>query len=239
VWVIAHRGASGQTPENTMAAFRRAVELGVGFIETDLHLTRDGHFVAVHDSTLDRTTNGRGPVKNFTLAQLRELDAGSWFSPEFAGERIPTLDEILAFVRETDAVFYLELKADAALGAEHALGYVLRNTGEGKSTVVLSFEPAVLSSVRRIDATLLTGLLLDTPCDDAVERAVRVGARQLLPRGDLVTAELIAQVHGEGLPVVAWTINEPAEMRALIEAGVDGIMSDFPGRLRDLQQRPG
>jgi glycerophosphoryl diester phosphodiesterase len=217
-----------------MEAFRRAVEVGAGFIDTDLHLTRDGSLVAVHDPTLDRTTNGRGLVENFTLSQLRELDACSWFSPEFAGERVPTLDEILAFARETDVVFYLELKADASLGAEHTLGFVLRNTGGAKSTVVLSFDPAVLSSVRRIDSTLLTGLLLDAPSDDAVERALRVGARQLLPRGDLVTAELLARAHEEGLTVVAWTINEPAEMRALIEAGVDGIMSDYPGRLRSL-----
>src|SRR5216684_4181789 len=97
VWVIAHRGASGHSPENTMAAFRRAVELGARFIETDLHLSRDGEIVAIHDPTLDRTTSGRGPVMAHSLDELRQLDAGSWFSPEFAGERIPTLDEILSF----------------------------------------------------------------------------------------------------------------------------------------------
>lgn len=217
-----------------MAAFRRAVELGASFIETDLQLTRDAHLVAIHDTTVDRTTNGRGPVKSFTLGQLRELDAGSWFGPEFTGERIPVLEEILAFAREADVVFYLELKADAAWGAEHALVYALRNAGEARHTVILSFDSAVLSAVHRVDPTLLTGFLFEVPRDDAVEHAVAAGARQLVPRGDLITPDLLARAHGEGLPVVAWTINEPAQMRALIDAGVDGIMSDYPGRLRDV-----
>src|SRR5579864_1864121 len=104
-WVIAHRGASGHAPENTLASFRRAVELGATFIETDLRLSRDARFVAIHDGTLDRTTNGRGLVRDFTLDQLRELDAGSSFAPEFAGERIPTIEEIFAFARETDVGF--------------------------------------------------------------------------------------------------------------------------------------
>ena len=107
---IAHRGASGYAPENTLAAFRRAVALGVSFIETDLQLTRDAHFVAIHDDTFDRTTTGRGAVQQMTLAEVRRLDAGSWFGSEFIGERVPTLSEILEFSAKNDVVFYLELK---------------------------------------------------------------------------------------------------------------------------------
>src|SRR5580700_1416079 len=94
-WVVAHRGASAHAPENTLAAFQRAVELGASVIETDLHVTRDGRFVAMHDDTLDRTTNGSGEVDRFTLDQLRQLDAGLWFDRDFRGERVPTLEEIL------------------------------------------------------------------------------------------------------------------------------------------------
>ncbi len=108
MWVVAHRGASGHAPENTLAAFRRAVELGANFIETDLQLSRDARFVAIHDDTLDRTTSGHGPIHGLALAELRELDAGSWFGPQFAGERIPTLEEILRFACESDVVFYLD-----------------------------------------------------------------------------------------------------------------------------------
>src|ERR1700694_2483556 len=95
--VIAHRGASGNAPENTLAAFRKAVALGATFIETDLQLSRDAHFVAIHDATVNRTTNGQGRVHDMKLAELRRLDPGSWFGSEFAGERIPTLGESLAF----------------------------------------------------------------------------------------------------------------------------------------------
>src|SRR3981189_178913 len=108
VWVVAHRGASGYAPENTMAAFRLAVEMGARFIETDLHLTRDARVVAIHDSTLDRTTTGHGLVDLMSIKEVRALDAGAWFgsrsAKSFAGESVPTLDEILRFAKETDVI---------------------------------------------------------------------------------------------------------------------------------------
>jgi glycerophosphoryl diester phosphodiesterase len=234
VWVVAHRGASGHAPENTMAAFRRAVEMGAQFIETDIHLTRDAELVAIHDTTLERTTNGSGQVKNFTLADLRALDAGSWFAPEFAGERIPTFDEIVTFAREADVVFYLELKADAPWGAEHALSAALRRAGESSRMAVLSFVPAALTTLRKLDPVVMTGLLFDKPMPDCVGRAIVSGARQLAPRGDLVTPQLVEEAHNAELQVVTWTVNDPAEMRAMMDAGVDGIMTNYPDQLRDL-----
>lgn len=230
-WAVAHRGASGHAPENTLAAFRRAVELGAGFIETDLHLTRDARLVAIHDETLQRTTSGRGAVHDHTLEELRELDAGAWFAAEFAGERIPTLDEVLAFGREHDVVFYLELKAHRFSGVEHAVVAALRAVQAEPRSVVLSFEPGVISTVRRLDASVMSGLLLDGLQGDVVEQAVEAGVRQLAPRADLVTPELVARAHGHGLPVVPWTVNRPEDMRALLAAGVDGIMTDYPDRL--------
>ncbi len=185
-WVVAHRGASGHAPENTMAAFRRAVELGADFIETDLHLSRDAHLVCVHDAKLLRTTNANAAVKELTLAQLHELDAGSWFGPEFAGERIPTLEEVLAFAREKDIVFFLEVKQEAAWGIEHGLVAALRDAREAARAVILSFSPGVLRNVRRLDNTLMTGLLFDAMPDGGpeaiVDRALEIGARQLAPR---------------------------------------------------------
>jgi len=231
VWVVAHRGASGHAPENTLAAFRRAVELGATFIETDLQLSRDAHFLAIHDATLDRTTTARGSVQALTLAELRELDAGSWFGPQFVGERIPTLEEILDFARESDVAFYLELKPGDAWDSGHALVGALRDAQEATSVVVLSFDPATLAGIRQLEPTLMTGFLFDQPYPNAVERALGVGARQLAPRGDLVTPELVAQARRADLQVVTWTINEPAHIRALIAAGVDGIMSDYPDRV--------
>jgi glycerophosphoryl diester phosphodiesterase len=229
--VIAHRGASGHAPENTLAAFKRALAMGATFIETDLQLSRDARFVAIHDDTVNRTTNGQGKVHDLSLADLRRLDAGSWFGSEFTGERIPTLEEILEFSKKHDVVFYLELKPGGSWGGEHALIGALRNSEEIARTVVISFEAGILEALRKIEPTVMTGLLFDGQIDRPLERAVEVGARQLAVRGDLVTPALLAEARKKDLQVVCWTVNQPAHMRLLIEAGVDGIMSDYPDRL--------
>ena len=231
MWVVAHRGASGHAPENTLAAFRRAVELGAGFIETDLQLSRDAHFVALHDATLERTTSGTGPVHEKTLSELRQMDAGSWFGNDYSGEKIPTLEEILEFARQKDVVFYLEMKPYAAWGAEHALVGALRQAGEIARSVVLSFDGGTLGVLRKLEPTLMTGLLAESMSDDPIGTAVKVGARQLAVRGDLVTPALLAEARRADLQVVSWTINHPAHMRALADAGVDGIITDYPERL--------
>ncbi len=229
--VIAHRGASGNAPENTMAAFRKAVALGATFIETDLQLSRDARFVAIHDATLNRTTNGQGAVHDMTLAELRKLDAGSWFGSEFAGERIPTLEEILEFSKKNDVVFYLELKPAGSWGGEHALIGALRESGEIPRAVVISFDASIVLSLRKIEPTLMTGLLYDGQVEKPIQKAVEIGARQLAVRGDLVSPALLAEARKKDLQVVCWTVNHPAHMRMLIAAGVDGIMSDYPDRL--------
>jgi len=178
VLVIAHRGSSGHAPENTLAAFRKAVAQGAAFIETDLQLSRDARFVAIHDATVDRTTGGHGDVHGLTLAELRQLDAGSWFGSEFAGERIPTLEEILDFAKKHDAVFYLELKPTGSWGGEHALISALRESGEIPRTVVISFDAGILDALRKIEPTLMTGLLYDGQIEKPVDRAVEIGAQQ-------------------------------------------------------------
>jgi glycerophosphoryl diester phosphodiesterase len=214
-----------------MAAFRKAVAQGATFIETDLQLSRDARFVAIHDSTLDRTTGVRGAVHDLTLADLRRLDAGSWFGSEFAGERIPTLEEILQFSKKHDVVFYLEVKPSGSWGGEHALIGALRESGEIPRVVVISFDPDILESLRKLEPTLMTGLLYEGQLPDPLEKAVQIGARQLAVRGDLVTPVLLTAARKKDLQVVCWTVNHPAHMRMLIDAGVDGIMSDYPDRL--------
>ena len=235
MWVVAHRGASGHAPENTMAAFRIAVEMGARFIETDLHVSRDARVVAIHDSTLDRTTNGKGAIHMRSLKEIRALDAGSWFESaagnSFAGERVPTLTEIVDFAAKHDVIFYLEIKSDGTWGIEHAVVGALRDLNATANILILSFDPSTLDSVNRLDRTIMTGFLCEIPSNDLVQRAVRAGARQLAPRGDLVTSALVDKAHHAGLQVVAWTVNEPDQMRRLIETGVDGIMTDYPDRL--------
>jgi glycerophosphoryl diester phosphodiesterase len=243
IWTIAHRGASGHAPENTMAAFRRAVELGATFIETDLQITRDAQVIAIHDFTLDRTTTGKGQVHLLTLDQIRALDAGSWYSGAgvgaFAGERVPTLGEILDFAKEHDIIIYLEIKSGPAWGVEHAVVAALRDQNASARVVILSFDPSTLDSVHRLDSTMMTGFLCEHPSNDLVERTVRAGARQLVARGDLITPSVIEKAHHAGLQVVAWTINEPEQMLRLIDVGVNGIITDYPDRLLSiLRDRP-
>jgi glycerophosphoryl diester phosphodiesterase len=233
-WVIAHRGASGHAPENTFAAFQRAVELGGTFIETDLHVTRDGRFVAIHDDTVERTTNGSGDVRNFALDELREVDAGMWFDRTFMGERIPTLEEVLEFSRVHDVVFYLELKYAAVWGMDHALVAALQKAQSAPRTIVISFDPATLTPLRRLDPSIMTGLLVEDAKPDCIQSAIDLGARQLCPKVSSVTPELVEKAHRSDLQVVTWTANTLADMRAMMAAGVDGIMTDFPDRLRAL-----
>jgi glycerophosphoryl diester phosphodiesterase len=230
--IIAHRGASGHAPENTLAAFSRSVELGAGFIETDLRLSRDLQFVVIHDSTLERTTNGRGAVHDRTLAELRELDAGQWFDRGFRGERIPCLEEILAFGHKHDVVFYLEIKYDGAWGMHHALVAAFRNAESAARAVVLSFDPATLIALRQLDSSIMVGLLAEEEEPDFVKASLDAGARQLCLRSTLVTPDLVQQAHRSDLQVIAWTVNSADEMRSMMATGVDGIMTDFPDRLR-------
>src|SRR6202162_5980377 len=192
VLLIAHRAASGHAPENTLASFKKAVTLGATFIETDLQLTRDARLVAIHDDTVNRTTNGKGVVHDMTLADLRRLDAGSWFGSEFAGERIPTLDEVLDFAKKYDVIFYLEMKPGGSWGGEHALIGALRLSGEIARTIVISFDAAILANVRKIEPTVMTALLYDGQIEKPLDRALEVGARQLAIRGDLASPSLLS-----------------------------------------------
>ncbi len=221
-----------------MAAFRKATALGARFIETDLQITRDARVIAIHDLTLERTTSGKGQVHFLTLEQIRALDAGAWFGGKkaFSGERVPTLEEILEFAKEQDIIFYLEIKSGSAWGIEHAVVAALRDQNASARVVILSFDPGSIETVHQLDTTMMTGFLCEHPVGDLVERTVRAGARQLVARGDLLTPGVVEKAHQAGLQVVAWTINDPEQMRRLIAIGVDGIMTDYPERLLSVLQ---
>lgn len=159
------------------------------------------------------------------------MDAGSWFASEFMGERIPTLEEILEFTKKNDVVFYLELKPSGFWGGEHALISALRDSGEIARSVIISFDAAILVALRKIEPTLMTGLLYNGQIDDPFGKASEIGARQIAVRGDMVTPNFLQEARKRDLQVVCWTVNSPAHMRMLVSAGVDGIMSDYPDRL--------
>jgi len=213
--VIAHRGASGTCPENTLVAFARAAALGAHMTELDVQLTRDGEVVVMHDWTLERTTDGAGAVSDRTLAEIRRLDAGAWFGPAFRGTRVPTLADVLAAV---GLPVNVELKPVGDDGLETRALAVVESAG-------------ALERLRARTARATLAVLWDEgPVADAVARAQRVGARALHLRKDRTSPDALAAAAAAGLPVRAWTVNERGEMDRLVAAGVEGIFTDFPER---------
>ena len=226
--VIAHRGASGTRPENTLAAFRQAEALGAPMVELDVQLTRDREVVVIHDWTLTRTTNGRGRVASRTLAEIQRLDAGSWFDPHYAGERIPTLREVLDAIR---ASVNVELKALGSDGLEARAYDAVAAANATERVVFSSFHAESLVRLRRYapDATIAV-LWTRKRLAAALRLAGRVGATALHIRKEATVAAEVRAAVAEGLEVRAWTVNDPADFTHLQSFGVSGVFTDFPER---------
>lgn len=226
--VVGHRGAAGLEPENTLRAFRRALELGVDFVECDVHLTRDGRLAVLHDDTVDRTTDGHGPVASFTLDALRRLDAGM-------GERIPTLEEVLAEIRGRAGVL-IELKGP---GTEETAIEVVRDARMAESVIFTSFHLDRIRQVREYDPTLATGAIFDQPPPDACARAMAAGARTMGVRYRHLTPTLVQEAHDRRLMIRAWNPDTEPEIEQMVDLGVDGIGSNRPDRVIAVLQRRG
>jgi glycerophosphoryl diester phosphodiesterase len=236
---IAHRGASGDAPEHTRPAFVQALAAGVDMIELDVQLSRDQRLVVMHDLDVARTTGGHGPVRDHTLAELQRLDAGSWFAPQFAGERVLSLDEVIAIVG-TRARLNVEVKAPPADWSPLAARLIgtLRDRGLLESTVISCFEMDALAAVRAEADEARLGVLWQSPdFVPAWEWAQRLRAVSVHPHWMLVSAEVIDAAHARGLEVLTWTVNDLAVMRTLVAQGIDGIISDFPGRFAEVGDR--
>jgi glycerophosphoryl diester phosphodiesterase len=232
VWNVAHRGASSEAPENTLAAFALALTQGADVVETDVHLSADGVPVCLHDDTLDRTTNGRGPVGALTLAGLRALDAGG-------GERVPAVAEVLQAARGRARV-NLDLKEAAA--AEPALA-VVREAGMVDDVTFISFLPEALDVIDRLSPESLTIRLVDSASALAGLATGAIGSQETgsglgVPNG-IVTPELVETLQRHGAGVFAWTVDDEAEMRRLVEAGVNGIVTNRPAALAEVLRRLG
>lgn len=226
--VIAHRGASGTCPENTLAAFRRAEALGAHMIELDVQLTRDDEVIVLHDDTLDRTSDGRGPVAARTLAELRRLDAGSWFGAAFRGEPIPTLAEVLTAVRLPVNV---ELKAGGGAGLEARTLAEVECAGALGRVIFSSFDPESLVRMRALTADAELGVLwIHRKVSPALDLAKRVAARGLHLRKTGASPEGLAAARETGLSIRVWTVNEPREFHHLASWGATGVFTDYPER---------
>ena len=227
--VIAHRGASGYRPENTLSAYELAVAQRADMIEIDLHLTCDGAIVVAHDEDL-AGLGGRGEIGDASLAVVRALDAG-------AGERVPTLDEVLAAFGSR-IPFNLELKQSGRgpyPGLESATLDRIERLGLVGATLFSSFFDPVLAALRERSAEARIGVLVSSRAPERWrERARTVGAEAVHLSVGLASAEEIAAAHGEGLAVHVYTVDDREAMQRLLERGVDGIFTNFPDRLRAL-----
>lgn len=232
---IAHRGASADAPENTLPAFEAALAAGADALELDVHMAADGAIVVIHDLTLGRTTSGRGFVRRHTLADLRRLDAGSWFGPGFAGTAVPTLEEVVALARGRTRLF-VEVKAgsDFYPGIEGAVVRCLREESVLREAVVMSFDHPALLAVRSAAPEVETAALLEGRPADPAGVAAAAGAGGLALEHQLVTARERTLTTASGLRLYAWTVDDETEMRRLVGLGLDGIITNHPGRLRRL-----
>ncbi len=226
---IAHRGASGSFPENTVSAFRAAIDAGADLCELDVQLSRDGAVVVIHDDTVERTTDGKGEVAELTLAELKRLDAGVKFKGgPFKGAQIPTLDEVFS-VTSGKCGLNIELKAG---GLEHQVAQIMQARNALGDSIVSSFNWEYLKKIQQLHFNIRVGLLAEEKPVDLVMNAVAMRAYSINPRWDMVTSDLCKAAHERGLKLYTWTVDADSRMRALIESGVDGIMTNYPERLR-------
>ncbi len=230
--VIAHRGASAHAPENTLAAFELAVAQGADAIEFDVKLTRDGHVVVLHDQTVDRTTDGRGDLREFPLEALRQLDAGARFADRFRGERIPTLEEVFEAVGRR-ILINIELTnyATPLDGLVPAVAALVKKFGLEERVLFSSFYPHNLRRAKRLLPQVPCGLLTWAGWMGWWGRTRGWRSRlyeALHPNVRDVEAGLVERVRAGGRRVHVWTVNAEADLERMLAAGVDGVFTDDP-----------
>ena len=235
---IAHRGASGSAPENTAAAFERAIRIGVDAIEIDVHGTSDGRVVVIHDATLDRTTDRRGLVRQQTLDQIRSADAGTWFGREFKGAQIPLLEEAIETTRHR-ALLLVEIKGEFL--AEKVL-QIVDDMEAADQVVIQSFNPETIRRVKLLDAGIPTALLIGKlPAAPSrvrarrlVKQVLEVGANALAIWHATLTPPFFEEMRKRAVSVWAWTVDEELVIRDMVQMGVQGIITNHPERLNGI-----
>ncbi|MFI8594727.1 glycerophosphodiester phosphodiesterase [Microbacterium sp. NPDC078428] len=234
-FIAAHRGDSEGAPENTMPAVRAAIASGYEYVEVDIALTADGHAVLMHDATVDRTTDGRGAVAESTLAQIRGLDAGSWFGPDFAATPVPTAEEFLAELASSSLRALVELKGEWDADSVASLVATIARHGLERRVAVASFDARTLALVASQNTVISRLAILRQLPDDVVGAARALGVRGVIAAGRevLERPEVIDELHAAGMRVVVYTFNDDGKWREALRAGVDGIVTDVPARLAD------
>jgi glycerophosphoryl diester phosphodiesterase len=236
---IAHRGASGEYPENTRLAFLKAIEARTDIIELDCQMTRDGHVVIFHDESLMRTAGVRGTVKNRTLEQLKTLDVGQWKNRSYRGERILTLEEALETIGgKADLCLEIKSYPGSAPGIELKILFTLSHYDYLDRTILSSFDYRCLARVRDLAPEASVGVIFGSNVKENPFDAVKnLGATSIHVQKELASRNFLEQAWEEGLDVHVWTVNAVRDLEAFAAMGVQGLVSDFPGRLWKIRSR--
>jgi glycerophosphoryl diester phosphodiesterase len=242
--IVGHRGAAARAPENTASSFRAGIAAGADAIELDVGLSAEGRVVVLHDATLERTTDGRGPLSGRSWEELSRLDAGSWFSPRFAGEPLLDLDAAFAIIRASVPVI-VEIKArpggdvhpDDFRLLDGVLASLRRTGGLANATVSSSHWPVLDVAAERAPSLALALTVPPLHREDPVAAARRIGASALHPNRRLCTRKFVESARSVGLEVIAYVVNRAAQLEPLLAVGVDGIFTDDPEAMRRLVAR--
>jgi glycerophosphoryl diester phosphodiesterase len=239
-YIIAHRGDSAHRPENTIASFKRAVEVGADLVELDVQLSKDRQAVVMHDVTIERTTDGKGKVGELTLAELKRFSAGypGKFGKEYAAERVPSLAEVLSLVRGKARVM-IEIKKESVSasdedGIEAAVVADVQKAGMASDVALISFERRALVRCARLAPDMLRGpLFYRAESDEVLSGAKEVEAGFVMPEKSMLSDALADAVHGAGLKIATWVVDEPTELRSLLKFDLYGVGTNCPGILLD------
>jgi glycerophosphoryl diester phosphodiesterase len=236
---IAHRGASGEYPENSLLAFAKAIEARADMIELDCQLTRDGHVVIFHDERLHRITGARGSLRDKTLEQLKALDIGQWRKKSYKGERILTLEEAIdAVAGNVDLCIEIKSFPDSLPGIELKLLFILSHYDYLDHTLISSFDYRILARVRELAPEVAIGVISGSRVkEDPFEAASRLGAISINVQKELASRAFLRRAWDSGLDVYVWTVNDIREMEEFASLGVQGLISDFPEKLWKLNNR--
>lgn len=240
--IIAHRGASGYAPENTMPAFQKAIEMGADGIEIDLHMSMDGHLIVMHDEWVNRTTNGKGLIRDMTLKELKKLDCGKWFDDEYEGAKIPTLEEVLDLIRHWDGFLNIEIKGGSVFypGIEKRACEIIKMFCFDEQIVFSSFNHYSMSDIKSNATHLKVGLLYSDRLYQPWNYAKLMDADALHPPYFHVDPHMVECCKDKGILINAWTVNDEAEMTRLLQLKIHGIITNYPDialQARHLQQQ--
>lgn len=240
--VIAHRGAREKAPQNTIPAFQLAIEMGADGFENDVHLTKDGFLVVCHNHTIDETSNGTGAISDYTLEELRKFDFGSYFSEEYAGTKIPTLDEFLDLCGGLK-VINIEIKTPREKGTNIVRKTIqkVKEFGLFDNLIISCFTPDILIECKEIEPKTKTGILynpnvsfIDEISEDYVGFAKKIKADALHPNIVFVDDEYVSNCHKAGLIVNPWTVNKPYVIESVRDCDCDGVITDVPDLARSI-----